>query len=373
MFVFVRPSCLVALLVAALSALADDVQRIPSHPVPIIGILSQPADRLFVDRSDSSYILASYVKWIEAAGARVLPVVYDWPQAKLEEVLSQLNGMLFPGGRSLIDDPTGPTQFFASRSFWAMQHLLKRGIPIWGTCLGFEQAILYPPLFLGNGTAVQRDRLDAHDLLLRLDLADDATVADSVLWSALSPAARTVLTTRNVTAHMHSYGFSKAAFHSHPFLDSFWRVVATNVDRLGVEFISIVEARQHAFFATQFHPEKNQFEYYERYDSDNFRLEHDHHSAAAYGAMGEMAQFFVMQCRSRTWAENYMDEQLYRQLAVYNYDTISMSHWDTGVAWLQTYFFPPYGGQPKPPVGRGSTGGAMQAHDRPEEGHAIYL
>lgn len=45
--------------------------------VPVIGILSQESysvDKLFPDRNYKSFIAASYVKFIESAGAKVVPV-----------------------------------------------------------------------------------------------------------------------------------------------------------------------------------------------------------------------------------------------------------------------------------------------------------
>jgi len=57
---------------------------------PVIGILSHPGDgasgRLTNDTS-STYIAASYVKFAEAGGARVIPLIYNEP----EEVLFQVS------------------------------------------------------------------------------------------------------------------------------------------------------------------------------------------------------------------------------------------------------------------------------------------
>lgn len=56
---------------------------------PVIGILSHPGDgasgRLNND-TNTSYIAASYVKFVEAAGARVIPFVYNEPSHILQQV-----------------------------------------------------------------------------------------------------------------------------------------------------------------------------------------------------------------------------------------------------------------------------------------------
>lgn len=44
------------------------------------------------------YIAASYVKIVESAGGRVVPVPYNANQDYLDQLLEGLNGLLLPGG-----------------------------------------------------------------------------------------------------------------------------------------------------------------------------------------------------------------------------------------------------------------------------------
>lgn len=56
---------------------------------PVIGILSHPGDGAsgrLNNATDASYIAASYVKFVESAGARVIPLVYNEPMETLAEV-----------------------------------------------------------------------------------------------------------------------------------------------------------------------------------------------------------------------------------------------------------------------------------------------
>lgn len=58
---------------------------------PVIGILSHPGDGAsgrLNNASSASYIAASYVKFVESAGARVIPLIYNEPLEVLYEVLS---------------------------------------------------------------------------------------------------------------------------------------------------------------------------------------------------------------------------------------------------------------------------------------------
>ena len=61
--------------------------------VPVIGVLSQP-----VYDGGYQYIAASYVKWIESAGAAAIVIPYDADEYQTREIFSQINGVLFPGG-----------------------------------------------------------------------------------------------------------------------------------------------------------------------------------------------------------------------------------------------------------------------------------
>ncbi|MFQ6669113.1 hypothetical protein Gotur_034493 [Gossypium turneri] len=67
---------------------------------PVIGILSHPGDgasgRLNND-TNASYIAASYVKFVEAAGARVIPLIYNEPEEILfQSISSSLNQVVDP-------------------------------------------------------------------------------------------------------------------------------------------------------------------------------------------------------------------------------------------------------------------------------------
>lgn len=46
----------------------------------------------------TSYLMNSYVHYIESAGARVVPLILGEDEEKTIEKLKKLNGVLFPGG-----------------------------------------------------------------------------------------------------------------------------------------------------------------------------------------------------------------------------------------------------------------------------------
>ncbi|ESR55629.1 hypothetical protein CICLE_v10024365mg [Citrus x clementina] len=85
----------------------DSVPRSPAatdrrlNNRPVIGILSHPGDGAsgrLNNSKNASYIAASYVKFVESAGARVIPLIYNEPEEILFGKLKLVNGVLLTGG-----------------------------------------------------------------------------------------------------------------------------------------------------------------------------------------------------------------------------------------------------------------------------------
>lgn len=265
--------------------------------MPIVGVLSQPATW---DPS-ISYVGASYVKWLEAAGARTVPLVYDWPWDKIEDVLSQLNGIMFPGGNADID----PTSQFGAASKRIFEYALEGNMPVWGTCMGFEQLLTYSARLRNASSPLVP--VDAAKLMLPLDLAPGAR--ESGLWPALSRETQEVLMDDAVTVNMHVYSIAA----DDPQVPAFWRILATGLDRKSVPFIALAEALDFPIIAAQFHPEKNLFEYFEPYDMGDFgQLSAAAHSTRAVHAMAELAEHFVQRIIKRRYPNARMDPEVYR-------------------------------------------------------------
>lgn len=104
--------CALAGLVAS-SQPSEAVRPPPSPPPhtsrPVIGILSVPLEssgcstvlgRAVQPKDDdaTSCFDDVYVKWVEAAGARVVPIPYDSTTDELDHLFDSLNGLLFTGG-----------------------------------------------------------------------------------------------------------------------------------------------------------------------------------------------------------------------------------------------------------------------------------
>jgi gamma-glutamyl hydrolase len=71
---------------------------------PMIGILTQPIPERLKSYpkviNKTSYVMQSYVTYLESAGARVVPLLYDESVNKTLDKLEKLNGVFFAGGIS---------------------------------------------------------------------------------------------------------------------------------------------------------------------------------------------------------------------------------------------------------------------------------
>lgn len=69
---------------------------------PVIGVVSQTLeDEMKVDPRFSkyqTYIMKSYVTWLESVGARVIPLIRGEQESVTLDKLSKVNAVLFPGG-----------------------------------------------------------------------------------------------------------------------------------------------------------------------------------------------------------------------------------------------------------------------------------
>jgi gamma-glutamyl hydrolase len=137
---------LLAALLHATSTLGQEV-----NTRPIIGILTQPLGTEISNGTSATnitYIAASYVKFLESAGARVVPIHYDSTRAELTSLFHSINGVLFPGGGADLSNTT-----LIRRSGQILYDLAIAAndagdsFPLWGTCMGFQ--------FLGLLTAQQ--------------------------------------------------------------------------------------------------------------------------------------------------------------------------------------------------------------------------
>lgn len=260
------------------------------NPRPVVGILSQP-----MEDENSYYIAASYVKWLESAGARSIPIPYNADQDLISEIFSQINGILFPGGSADLPN--------SARYVWDLavhRNLNGDYFPVWGTCLGFEFMLM---LSADKGVDILESGFVAENMSLPLffPTMDDVRRTEGILSSLSqiysSPEIRKILSEENVTMNNHKNGISPDTFLSDQGITSLFHATSTNFDSMGRPFISTIESFIMPFYGTQFHPEKNNFEYANASPLSDIPFENINHSQNAVFVSQHLANFFVSQTR----------------------------------------------------------------------------
>nr|XP_057916392.1 gamma-glutamyl hydrolase-like [Doryrhamphus excisus] len=281
---------------------------------PIIGILAQ--DLFTPVENQTSYIAASYVKFLESAGARVVPIMINQTDEEYRRLFNSINGVLYPGGAASIFSSgyQRSAKFFYEMAIEAN----KRGdyFPIWGTCLGFEQLLL-----LTNGVSLLTET-DTRGVSLPLSFTQEAK--DSRMFQGFPAELMDALALEPLTENSHRWSLAVEAFNATQALKTFYKVLSTNTDGK-TDFLSTIEAFHYPIYGTQWHPEKNAFEWRKPYIA---------HSPSAVQVTFFMAEFFVGEARKNY--HSFASEDAEAQALVYNFSPVK-THKTS--AFEQVYYF----------------------------------
>lgn len=299
------------------------VQKNMLNERPIIGILSQPGDPA---PDGMSYIAASYIKWVEAAGARVIPILYDMSDDEIRERFDVINGILLPGGGAKLEPGH---RFYDTASLLVDLAIAANDngdyFPIHGTCLGLETLSI---IISRNYTLLSR--YDAEDAAAPLFYTDEAE--GSFLLRSLPPDVVRSLQNHPLAMENHMNGLSMVAYNDNPRLKDFFKVISLSPDKNDDVYVSTMEGRKYPFTAVQWHPEKNAFEWSPEL--------HIPHSPEAVRMCQEVANFFVSEARKNLHsAKDAADED---DMLIYNWSphfTGKRSVPGFERDFLQAYFF----------------------------------
>ena len=287
---------------------------------PVIGVFSQETNTITdsdtidptvkAQLSAHRYMIpASYVNWIGQAGGRVLPILLDQPSEYYEEVFAKVSGILFPGGNQGIDPADIYTE--EGEQLWQLAKQANDDgafFPIWGTCLGFEELAV---LETGDGDVIS-DNVVAVNLPLPLQFTPAA--ADSRLFSSMPGDVVQALQDEAIAFNSHEHGLLVSEFESDPALNEFFDLLSVNEAPAGQVFVSTVEAKDYPFYGTQWHPEKNNFEWSQNSDYSNLN-----HSPDAIAASQATAGFFLSEARKspHVFPEQERDSGIYSAELLY--------------------------------------------------------
>ncbi|CAI9550417.1 unnamed protein product [Staurois parvus] len=207
----------------------------PINDRPVIGIVAQETHFENLKPFGQSYIAASYIKYLESAGARVIPIRIDLPKEEYVKMFNTINGVLLPGGGVDLE-----TSEYArvSKIFYDLAIVANdRGdyFPFWGTCLGFEEMTV-----LTSGQLLLT-RTDTDSISLALNFTESAL--GSKLFQKMPPSLYEALSKKAITANFHSWSLSLQNYTANEKLGKFYNVLSTNSDGI-LEFVSTMEARK---------------------------------------------------------------------------------------------------------------------------------
>ncbi|KDR20013.1 Gamma-glutamyl hydrolase [Zootermopsis nevadensis] len=315
-----EPQELVLLVVAVLCGSASGL---PLNNRPIIGILSQELTDYMKDKfpgNYTSYIAASYVKYVEEAGARVVPIKINQTESYYESVIDTVNGVLFPGGAASFSASGG----YADAAWKLYQRAVSKNnagdyFPVWGTCLGFE--------LLTYLATRQHNILTACDSEnVALPLKFKLGYKNSRLYEDAPKKILNILASQNVTVNFHHFCVTETNLTAVG-MDKDWNVTAVDSDSEGLEFVSSFEHKLHPFYGVQFHPEKNSFEWK--------ATKYIPHTANAILVQQYFANFFVKEARKNHHQFPSQDDE--EAALIYNYQPTYTGKNDS--TFEQCYFF----------------------------------
>lgn len=191
--------------------------------------------------------------------------------------------------------------------------------PLWGTCLGFELLG-----YLANNDTDVRCVCDAQSIALSLNLTQD--FAQSRMFQHAPQSVIDILDQKPVAANFHHFCITPENFTAVG-LDETWRIIATNVDKSGLEFISAFEHKQYPYYGVQFHPEKNLYEWHK---SSTIV-----HTVDAVKTSQYFAEFFVQETRRST--NLFKTEGEANRFLIYNWPAQFTGR--NGSALMQMYLF----------------------------------
>ena len=206
------------------------------------------------------FVDSYYVRWIEAAGARVVVIPWDLTPERLQWYATRVNAVLFPGG-GLEDDATMQA-YFRNVILWhdTSIDMSSRGqtLVLWGTCQGFQ---VICAAAARNLSVIEENIVHGlYPLMLSLNLTQASASSRMLNPSTTSPEILKALTNHASTLNWHHDAVRLPSWQAHPSMSELI-ATSTNCDPSGVEFVSAIEHKTAPIFASQFHPERPPYEF----------------------------------------------------------------------------------------------------------------
>ena len=320
---------------------------------PVIGILAQPIEIPIPGiENGTMYIAASYIKWLESAGARTIAIPYTANETLLDELFDQIHMVFLPGGNSPY--PKAMLNYLLDK-VTDYNNRLGKYFPVWGTCLGFE--------FLVEYTAQNRssNSPDGDKSVVEWGFAatNISWPLEHVIVQELyhNPFVYDAVRHSNVTFNSHTRGITPSTLKNHVKLNQTFEITSINHDQNGKAFVSTIEPKNHGgcfplsssttsmststnknqqsctgttttttippslpFYGVQYHPEKNGYENAMYPDMPTVPYLAINHSPLGVAFSFHMAQFVISLARQSQEANPthvYTKTQMFPPIYIY--------------------------------------------------------
>ena len=284
---------------------------------PIIGILTTPSD--FIDEyppDQWSYFTSTYVKFIEAAGGRVVPIPYDAPYTNLTFLFNSINGLFLTGGganlyiQSLSNNTRTPSNNTAAAAYLlnlaVEANLNGNYFPVWGTCQGWEiiGLVLSQNLFI-------LDNVTNDENVIR-NMSFTYKAKESRLWENMDDNLWNWVQNDAITFYAHQNSISVEGFYHNLYIREILEVLSVSYAGYGRWFVASIEGKSLPIYATQFHPEKNTFEWEIQTNAP--------HSYQAILFEQYCANFFINEVRKNL--QSFSDPAIEQASLIYNWNAV---------------------------------------------------
>jgi len=253
---------------------------LPEFHCPVVGIITQPLE---ISLREDEFIAASYVKFAESAGLRVMPIRYTSTEEELEEIFQKINGFLIPGGKTkLYQNITKTIQStnadgvtydevvvedielsqFAKTIAWFVkraERAAEKGdyFPIFGICLGHEAILLASE---PNYMTIQRLATNITYVTPLHVLTDAVRENPRNMFYNVSEDLKETIQKERIFFYHHKFGTPKDWFDKSVLSDQY-TALSYGIDNNNRYFVTSFLHNELPIFGVQFHPEKNAFEW----------------------------------------------------------------------------------------------------------------
>lgn len=220
---------------------------------PIIAIISTPNPPNATNVTEKSFIWEGYMRWIEQAGARIIPIHPWYNQSYVDTILSKVNGVLFLGSNRKINISNTYEKFGSYIIDKAIEMNKKKDyFPIFGICFGYELFLAH----IANDNGIIGE-FDAMKIMVPSELAPNAT--NSKLFSNFNKKDFKNISKLPLTYQIHRRGITPEDFDKFESAKQFFTVTSYAYDKNGKKYINSIEAREFPIYGIQYHPEVSPF------------------------------------------------------------------------------------------------------------------